>query len=62
MNMKKKHKFLILVYLQNFSQFDNFMQNTVIMASESNYPVSIITEIINFLLELKMTSCEIGIF
>lgn len=32
------------------------------MASEGNYPVIIITEIINFLFELKMTSCEIGIF
>lgn len=32
------------------------------MASEGNYPVIIITEIINFLFKLKMTSCEIGIF
>lgn len=38
------------------------MQNKVTMASEDNYPVIIITEIINFLFELKMTSCEIGIF
>lgn len=38
------------------------MQNKVIMASEGNYPVINITEIINFLFELEMTSCEIGIF
>lgn len=38
------------------------MQNRVTMASEDNYPVIIITEITNFLFELKMTSCEIGIF
>lgn len=47
MNMKKKDKFLILVYLQNFSQFDNFMQNKVIMASEGNYPVIIINHYYN---------------
>lgn len=38
------------------------MQNKVIMASEGNYPVINITEIINFLFELEMASCEIGIF
>lgn len=37
------------------------MQNKVIMASEGNYPVINITEIINFLFELEMTSCEISI-
>lgn len=36
------------------------MQNKVIIASEGNYPLINITEI-NFLFELEMTSCEIGI-